>query len=118
MKIAISITGEKPYVLDPRFGRCQSFWIYDTETEKEELLANPGLNAQGGAGIKSAQEMIDAKVDVIVTGHLGPNAFKILDKSGIELLESEPLETMQIVENYKANKCVKITTNGPAHHGM
>ena len=117
MKIAISVKGQNPYILDSRFGRCEGFWIYDTETKEETLLTNEAVNAQGGAGVVCAQCIVDQKVDVLITGHLGPNAFQVLGKTEIQLVKGEEAPVMEVVEAFQAGKLEIIETNGPAHHG-
>ena len=50
----------------PSFGRTPLFYFYDTETETGEFVENEAMNAPGGAGIKAAQTVIDAKAEVIL----------------------------------------------------
>ena len=50
----------------PSFGRTPLFYFYDTETETGEFVENEAMNAPGGAGIKAAQTVIDAKAEVVL----------------------------------------------------
>ena len=78
MKIAISATGTgMDDAVDPRFGRCSFFQIIDTDTGEVEAVANENAAAGGGAGIKSAQMMVDRGVSAVLTGNCGPNAFDV-----------------------------------------
>jgi len=55
MKIAISASGKtNESLLDIRFGRCEYFQIFDTQSGEVKILENEGQNASGGAGIASS----------------------------------------------------------------
>ena len=54
MKICITANGEGlDSEVDPRFGRCSYFVIYDPETRSVESISNSSAVASGGAGIKA-----------------------------------------------------------------
>ena len=80
MKLAISSTGKDLDAnLDPRFGRADYFIIVDPETRAFEVVENTqNLNLPQGAGIQAGKTIADHHVDVLVTGHCGPKAFKVL----------------------------------------
>jgi predicted Fe-Mo cluster-binding NifX family protein len=88
MKIAISSQGMQPTApVDPRFGRTTWFVLYDSETGEWEQLENEQvLNLEQGAGIQAARHIIDRKVEVVLTGHCGPNAFRTLTKAGVQVV--------------------------------
>ena len=119
MRIAISTTGDtKENNLDKRFGRCEFFLIYDTEADSYEAVSNEGINASGGAGIKAASQIIDAKADIIITGNLGPNAFELIEKAGIKGYTCEVVPAFKAVEMYQKGSLTEISNAGTAHHGM
>lgn len=110
MKIFISAESkEKNSLMDPRFGRCQVFSVYDTETNKFIFLDNPGYTSAGGAGIKASNFLIDQKADVLITGHLGPNAMEVLKCSTIKTYTSVPKNINDVLKDYLENKLVEIT---------
>jgi predicted Fe-Mo cluster-binding NifX family protein len=79
MKVAISSSGpnlESP--VDPRFGRCQYLIFCETESKSWEAEPNANLNASGGAGIRTAQAVVDKGVEAVITGNIGPNAMQVL----------------------------------------
>jgi predicted Fe-Mo cluster-binding NifX family protein len=85
MKIAISATGkDTDSLLDMRFARCDYFQIYDSESEEFKVIENKGQLSGGGAGIAASQQLVDENVNIIITGSLGPNAFKIIEKAEIK----------------------------------
>lgn len=118
MKIAISATGQTvDSMLDKRFGRCQYFVIQDTETGEVETVENKGLISEGGAGIAASQQLIDEGVSVIITGNLGPNAFELIEKSGIDAYKCEEMIIRDVLKKYGSDELSKIQKSGPAHHG-
>ena len=86
MKIAFSTSGETlDSPLDARFGRAPKFLVYDLDSETFEVVDNrQNLNAAQGAGIQSAETVARLGVNILVTGHCGPKAFRVLRAAGIK----------------------------------
>lgn len=72
--------------IDPRFGRAEYFLILDPGTMHFEVLENPNKNAAHGVGIQSAQLAAEKNASVVITGHCGPNAERVLNSSGIRII--------------------------------
>lgn len=91
MKVAFSTSGSTlDAPLDSRFGRASHFLVYDTETERFELIDNgQNLNAAQGAGIQAAQTVSRTGAKHLVTGHCGPKAFKVLQAAGITIYTAD-----------------------------
>jgi predicted Fe-Mo cluster-binding NifX family protein len=87
MKIAITATGKQiDSQVDPRFGRAQFILILDESGAVLEAVDNSqNLNAMKGAGIQAGKVLSDRKVDVLLTGYCGPNAFTTLKAAGIKV---------------------------------
>jgi len=87
MKIAITARGKDlTSPVDERFGRAEFFIIYDTETGEFQAIDNtPNLQAMQGAGVQSAQKIIELGADVLLTGHCGPKAFQVLNAGGVKV---------------------------------
>ncbi len=119
MKIAISAKGKiTDDLIDMRFGRCEYFQIYDTELKVIKILENKGESASGGAGIVAANKLIDEDVDVIITGNLGPNAFKIINSSDIKAYKCDSTSVKASLEKYNNNELEEIKIAVTAHYGM
>ncbi len=120
MKIALSATGPTLDAdVDPRFGRCQFFMIVDTDTMEFEVVDNASANASGGAGIAAAQTVINKNVQVVLTGNVGPKAYQVLSKAGIQTFAGASGKVQVAIETYK-NGGLK-ATSGPTveeHAGM
>ena len=112
MKIAIS--ARQPALdapVDPRFGRCPYFVIVDTDTGEHETLENSAAIAGGGAGIQAGQMVANQGAEVVLTGHLGPNAFQTLSAAGLTLVTDVTGTVQEAVEQYQSGQCQ--TTDGP-----
>jgi predicted Fe-Mo cluster-binding NifX family protein len=87
MKIAVSAIGKDlDAPVDPRFGRCQYFIIVDSDTLEFEAIENPNIGLMSRAGTKSGHMMADRGVQFILTGNIGPNAFKALSAAGVQIV--------------------------------
>lgn len=88
MKIAITAAGgDLNANLDLRFGRAQYFIIVDPETMAFEVVENrQHLDLPQGAGIQAGMTVSEHAVDVLITGHCGPKAFKVLQKAGVQIM--------------------------------
>ena len=86
MKLCITSTGKDlDAIMDPRFGRCHMFLFVDIDTLETEAVPNPATTAGGGAGTKAAQLVADKSVEAVLTGNVGPNAYKALEVAGIKI---------------------------------
>lgn len=119
MKIAISAKGSTlDSLLDERFGRCENFIIYNSESKEFKVLENKGQNSKGGAGISASQQLIDEKVDVIITGHLGPNAYAVISKAGIKPYMCKRMLISSAIEKFENGQLNEITEVGQPHKGI
>jgi predicted Fe-Mo cluster-binding NifX family protein len=84
MKVAISSMGpELSSPVDPRFGRCRFLVFYDMDTGDWEAVSNENMDASGGAGIRTAQMVLDREAAAVITGNVGPNAMGVLSASNM-----------------------------------
>ncbi len=85
MNIAITATGSTlESAVDPRFGRAQFFVAVDTETGSFTAHDNrQNLQATQGAGVQAAQNVAALGVQAVISGNVGPKAFRVLNMAGI-----------------------------------
>ena len=116
MKIAISSTGESiESNIDPRFGRCSTFLIVDTETMEAEPVNNSSVNSAHGAGIGAAQKIASLGVKAVITGHVGPNAHMALSGAGLDIYTVPAGTVKEAVEGFKKGTLSKVS--GPSVGG-
>ena len=121
MRIAISTGGrDLDKFVDDRFGRCPYFLFCDSEDPQStaEYKDNPALSGTGGAGIAAAEYMAKEKVEVLITGSLGPNALRVIEAGKIPAYTaSESMTLIEAITAWKAGNLVKISEAGAAHAG-
>jgi predicted Fe-Mo cluster-binding NifX family protein len=120
MKICVTTVADSlDAQVDQRFGRCQYFLIVDSETMESEAISNESSFAAHGAGIQAAQTVANSGVKVVITGNVGPNAFRVLSAAGIKIVSGASGSVRNAVEKYKKGKLQEIS--GPTvggHLGM
>ncbi|MDD2497733.1 MAG: NifB/NifX family molybdenum-iron cluster-binding protein [Desulfitobacteriaceae bacterium] len=119
MKVCVSSSGkEKSSNVDFRFGRCSYFAIYDSENAEFKALENAGIASAQGAGIAAAQQVVDEKVDAVITGNMGPNAMNLLKAAGIKIFGAAGGTVEGAIKLFQENKLESIEKPAPAHSGM
>jgi len=103
MRIAFTARGEDlsaPF--DSRFGRAQKFVVFDDQTKEISVVDNrQGVEAARGAGIQAAEKLADQNVECLVTGHCGPNAFRVLSQAGIKVYYTEASTVGEALEKFQ-----------------
>ncbi|MBU4267975.1 MAG: NifB/NifX family molybdenum-iron cluster-binding protein [Acidobacteria bacterium] len=106
MKVAFTTSGSDfSAPLESRFGRAPKFLIYDLDGESFEVIDNQqNLNAAQGAGIQSAETIARSGAKALVSGHCGPNAFRVLAAAGIKVYNTNAPTVAEALEKFKAGK--------------
>ena len=110
MKIAITAQGnELSSEIDLRFGRAKFLLVVDTETDDFEVHDNElNLNAVQGAGIQTGQNIANLGVGAVITGNVGPNAFKTLNAAGVKIFLTEKQTVQNAMDSFKAGKLKEV----------
>ncbi|MBK7630322.1 MAG: NifB/NifX family molybdenum-iron cluster-binding protein [Ignavibacteriales bacterium] len=106
MLVAITSTCDTlDALVNEKFGRCQYFLIVDPYTMKFEAVPNPAEQAQGGAGPKAAEVIINKGVNVLLTGHVGDKAEQALKTGNIKVVDglSGNVKVKDALNNYLSN---------------
>lgn len=104
MKIAITAQDkELSSEIDLRFGRAKYLIVVDTETGDFKPHDNSvNLNAAQGAGIQTGSNIANLGVEAVITGNVGPNAFKTLHAANIKIFLAGKQSVDKAVESFKA----------------
>ncbi|MCR4440848.1 MAG: NifB/NifX family molybdenum-iron cluster-binding protein [Peptococcaceae bacterium] len=118
MKLAVSSKGENPdSPLDERFGRAPFFIVYDLENDTCTCIDNKqNYNSPQGAGIQSAQNVVNAGAGVVITGNVGPKAFQVLKASGVKVCLAEGMTVKEAINMYKQGRLSTAETNNIEGH--
>ena len=86
MRVGISANGrDLNSKVDDRFGRCPWFLVVDSDSLEFEALENRHAEAAMGAGVAAAKDLIDERVEAVISGQVGPKAYEILKAVGIDI---------------------------------
>ena len=120
MKVCVTALGPKEdSEVDPRFGRCKFFVFFNLHTREVEGIANPNIESSGGAGIQSAQMIASKGAAVVLTGHVGPNAFKTLSAAGVTIFTGTAGTVKDAVDAYEAGKLARaVAPDSASKSGM
>jgi predicted Fe-Mo cluster-binding NifX family protein len=120
MKVCITAVGnDLNSPIDPRFGRCASFMIVDTESMEFRVLQNRSAYQAGGAGIQAAGDVVKEGISAVISGAIGPNAIEVLRAANVEFYEAMPGSVKDNVEALKAGRLKKMyAPTVPGHFGQ
>lgn len=110
MRIAITAQGkELSSEIDLRFGRAKWLLVVDTETgdcDAHDNIVN--LNAIQGAGIQTGQNIANLGVEAVITGNVGPNAFKTLKAANVKVFLADTQMVKDVVDSFKEGKLEEV----------
>ena len=111
MKITITATGQElSSNVDPRFGRAKYFIVVDTETNVATAHDNAqNLNAAQGAGIQAGETVARLGAEALITGNVGPKAFRVLNAAGIKMYLCGETTVAEAVQKFKAGELRETT---------
>jgi len=120
MKICISSSGtDLDSNVDPRFGRCPYFIVYDIDNYKFEYFENESRNAMGGAGIQAAQFVVNKGISTVISGAIGPNSFRVFNAANINIYSGVTGTVREAIDKLKNGKLVLTPIpDVQSHHGM
>jgi predicted Fe-Mo cluster-binding NifX family protein len=111
MQVAVSCSGEKlDSLVDQRFGRTAQFIVYDLDADTFKVIDNAqNLQAAQGAGIQSARTVADSGAKAVITGNVGPKAYRTLNAAGIDIYLIKSGTVKEAIEELKKGNLVKST---------
>lgn len=120
MRVVITCEGESlEDRIDPRFGRCRTFLLVDTETLETTPIPNEGAMLGGGAGVQAAQLASQQGAEAIITGQLGPNAARTLEAAGIPIYIGATGTALEALEAFKGGRLQKAEgATVASHYGL
>ncbi len=110
MKVVITSQENEPSSeIDLRFGRAKWLIVFDAETGSFQAHDNEvNLNAAQGAGIQTGRNIANLDADAVITGNVGPNAFKTLNAANVKVFLAEKQTVQQAFDSYKAGELKEV----------
>ena len=106
MKIAVPLDENKQDVC-PVLARAPYFLF--SQEGKIEILENPAAQAQGGAGLKAAQFLVDQSTDVILTVRCGQNSADVFEAAEIRIYKTQGNTAEENLKAFAEDKLERLT---------
>jgi len=118
-RVCVTSTGASAKdAVDPRFGRCAYFMISSGPGTEFKAVENTARGLGNGAGIQAAQTLANMGISVVLTGDLGPNAFRVLNATGVRAFKTNGGTVEQAASEFFHGRLTEINgPTGPGHHG-
>jgi predicted Fe-Mo cluster-binding NifX family protein len=83
-----------------------------------EAIANPERDTLRGAGTQVADLVVEREAQAVVTGHVGPNAFRVLQASGIPVYLSADGTVREAIAAHESGRLDPVAeADAPTHSG-
>lgn len=116
MKVCITAAGPTlTDAVDPSFGRAAYFLFYDLDNG--DLCAVPNEPGAHGAGVQSAQTVVENGAKAVITGSVGPNAYQGLSAGGVEIYTGAAGTVQDAISAYKSGQLTRVDTPRGRGHG-
>ena len=119
MKIVISAAGrDKESNIDPTFGRARFFLIVNTKSKEVKVIENKAIDRPNGVGITAVDTVEKEGINAVITGDIGPLAFKTFKQSGVKIYKAEGKinDVIRLFEEGKLSEITKATR--PKYAGL
>ena len=118
MKIAMPVDEKTMETeISMSFGRSPYFYVYDTETSQGTFIENTAASAQGGAGIKAAQLIVDSGAKALITPRCGENAVDVFKAAGVTLFKTADDSIENNIKGYQDRSLEELSDIHPGFHG-
>lgn len=118
MKIAVCSKGNDLKALsDERFGRCETFIIFDTETKESFFVNNEAKNEGSGAGGKAVKIIFDNGANIVIAPELGPKANDAIKAFEISAYRAIPnISVEEQINKFQEGNLEKFETSSVNEH--
>lgn len=118
MKIAIPVDEKNlESTVCVSFGRTPYFLIYDMSDDAYTFIDNSAATSQGGAGIKAAQNVVDQKVNALLTPRCGENAYEVLSGAKVSLYKTSGTSIKENITLFKESRLPILSEVHSGFHG-
>jgi predicted Fe-Mo cluster-binding NifX family protein len=86
-------------MVDPHFGRCNWYCLYDTETHKSSFIENPVKHHQEKAGCDAAELLIGKNINMAIAGRFGTKVVDVFRKNNVQMIIPENQQALDEIIN-------------------
>ncbi len=110
MRVAVTAQGpEGKSPVDTRFGRAKWIVVVDTDTGDSQAHDNEvNLTLSQGAGIQTGQNVANLDADAVITGNLGPNAYRTLAAAEVRVFLASGETVEQVVAAFERGELQEV----------
>ena len=80
--------------VDPHFGRCDWYCLYDTETRENSFIGNPVKHNPEKTGCDAAELLLGKNVNMAIAGRFGSKVVAEFRKNNIQMVIPETQQTV------------------------
>lgn len=98
------------------FERC--FYFVIVESDRQEVIItflNCAQSAARGAGIQTAQSLVDQQVEIVITMRIGSDALGVLQDEGIRIYMGIVGTLQENIEAFRQGRLVEIKMAAGSH---
>jgi predicted Fe-Mo cluster-binding NifX family protein len=88
--------------VDPHFGRCEWYCLYDTENKKSSFIENPLRYNKEQAGYDAAMLLIGKGVKKVIAGRFGSKVVEVFRTNNVQMIIPQTQQTIsKIISSIK-----------------
>lgn len=86
-------------VVDPHFGRCRWYCLYDTKEQKSSFIENPVHSNPEKTGCEAAEFLITKNINMAIAGRFGSKVVDVFRKNNIQMVIPEKQQKLSDIIN-------------------
>lgn len=100
------------------FARTPMFLVYDDEDDSYTYIDNEAKDAEGGAGVKAAQIVVDNDADILISFRCGENANEVFKMADVKVYKAVSNIAKENIEMFKRHELEELTKFHGGYHGI
>jgi predicted Fe-Mo cluster-binding NifX family protein len=85
--------------VDPHFGRCEWYYLFDLENLKGLFIENPAKNNPEKAGCDAAELLLGENIRMAIAGRFGSKVVDVFRRNNIQMVIPESQQTLSEIIN-------------------
>jgi predicted Fe-Mo cluster-binding NifX family protein len=91
-----------------KFTRAQFIIFYNKDEETFNTFRNPHSAVFGGAGIQTAQLIIENNANAVIARDIGLNAFRLLRSANVEVYPCSKLKVREVIREFELGRLTEV----------